>query len=242
MKLFATCLFALLGLLTVASALDGFDGKACSEGEKQCILNGQMIDQCIKGKWAIVKVCKPGDICVENPTPLCVLNPVQSGTVNAVQDASAVTGLDNDVAESSATEDCHDGDAQCEVLPLILHGRHAIKRCNDDHKWTTDEVCNPEDVCNADPYPHCAGKPVEARDEDTDEDTDEDALEAVSFMTSSAFSFARLLTAFRNRPTKPRCLAPNARSSAISAPTYVLLHPLPSLLPSPPCPRLLTAP
>ncbi|CAG5141311.1 uncharacterized protein ALTATR162_LOCUS910 [Alternaria atra] len=179
MKLFATSILALLGLATVTSALDDLDDKACNEGEKQCILKGQMIDQCINGKWAIVKVCKPGDVCVENPTALCVLKPVQKGTTNAERDVSAMADLGNDVAESSATDDCRDGDAQCEVLPLILLGRHAIKRCNDDHKWFTAEVCNPEDVCNAKPYPQCVGvKAVEAREEDGDEDSIDTANKA----------------------------------------------------------------
>ncbi|KAG9187512.1 hypothetical protein G6011_05383 [Alternaria panax] len=171
MKFSVASVLALLGVLTIAS---GHDGKVCDEGEKQCILNGQKIHQCINDEWTIVKVCKSSEV---------------------YRDTSTTTGLGNDLGNSAATEDCRDGDVQCEVLPLILLGRHAIKHCNgnDNHKWFIGKVCNSDDVCDAEPYPHCASiEAVEAREEDKDEASDKDSIDAASFMISPSLSFDQI--------------------------------------------------
>ncbi|CAN9155341.1 unnamed protein product [Alternaria alternata] len=179
MKLFATSIltFALLGIVNTASSLDG---EACNEGEKQCALNGQLIDRCVNGEWIVADICKPGDICVENVTPLCASNPDGNVPLSAESDASAIEDLGNDGAEFTATEECRNGDAQCETLPLILLGRYAIKRCNSNHKWFTDVVCNREDVCIAEPYPHCVSlEVVDTREEGNSKDGDKDVVNAV---------------------------------------------------------------
>ena len=104
MKLFATSIltFALLGIVTTASTLDG---EACTEGEKQCALNGHMVGQCVNGKWTIVNICKPGDICVENATALCASNPDRNVPFSAESDISAIEDLGNNGAEFPATEE-----------------------------------------------------------------------------------------------------------------------------------------
>ena len=218
MKLFATSIltFALLGIVTTASTLDG---EACTEGEKQCALNGHMVGQCVNGKWTIVNICKPGDICVENATALCASNPDRNVPFSAESDISAIEDLGNNGAEFPATEECRDGDAQCEVLPLILLGRYAFKRCNSNHKWFINVVCNREDVCIAEPYPHCASlEAVDRREESNGKDGGKDVINAVSFIASPSSAFAHLLTAFRFRSTKSNCHAQNARDFAMSAP------------------------
>ncbi|CAN9087719.1 unnamed protein product [Alternaria alternata] len=218
MKLFATSIltFALLGIVNTASSLDG---EACNEGEKQCALNGQLIDRCVNGEWIVADICKPGDICVENVTPLCASNPDGNVPLSAESDASAIEDLGNDGAEFTATEECRNGDAQCETLPLILLGRYAIKRCNSNHKWYTDVVCNREDVCIAEPYPHCASlEVVDTSEEGNSKDGDKDVVNAVSFIASPTSAFAHLLTLFRFRSTKSNCHAQNVRDFAMSAP------------------------
>jgi hypothetical protein len=215
MKLFATSILtlALLGIVTTASSLDG---EACNEGEKQCALNGQLIDRCVNGEWT---VCKPGDICIENVTPLCASNPDGNVPLSAESDVSAIEDLGNDGAEFSATEECRDGDAQCEVLPLILLGRYAIKRCDSNRKWFTDVFCNREDICIAEPDPHCGSlEAVNRREESNGKDGGKDVINAVSFIASPSSAFAHLLTAFRFRLTESNCHAQNARDFAMSAP------------------------
>jgi hypothetical protein len=80
-------------------------------------------------------------------------------------------------------------------------------------------VCNREDVCIAEPYPHCASlEAVDRREESNGKDGGKDVINAVSFIASPSSAFAHLLTAFRFRSTKSNCHAQNARDFAMSAP------------------------
>ena len=98
---------------------------------------------------------------------------------------SAATIAATGTIEALITETCHNGDEKCSVLPLILLGRHSIKRCI-NHSWIDVTICNAEDICKADPSPQCTGKTVETRDEvdniksTDDESIDEDTIDAVS--------------------------------------------------------------
>lgn len=139
MKLFATSILALLGLATVTSALDDLDDKACNEGEKQCILKGQMIDQCINGKWAIVKVCKPGDVCVENPTALCVLKPVQKGTSNAKPYPQCVGVKAVEAREEDGDEDSVDTVSSM-TRPFL--NCHAVANCSQEQANKAEMPCS----------------------------------------------------------------------------------------------------
>ncbi|KAI4656886.1 uncharacterized protein J4E78_006777 [Alternaria triticimaculans] len=67
----------------------------------------------------------------------------------------AITGNSRDSTGSAVTGDCHNGDEKCSILPIILLGRHSIKRCI-NHNWVDHEICNAGVICTADPSPHCA--------------------------------------------------------------------------------------
>jgi hypothetical protein len=94
--------------------------------------------------------------------------------------AVATTGDTNDVVEASVTEECRNGDEKCSVLPLILLGRHSIKRCI-NHNWIDVTICNAEEICKPEVSPHCTSQTAETRNEAANtSSTDEDAIDAVS--------------------------------------------------------------
>jgi hypothetical protein len=103
---------------------------------------------------------------------------ILSGLLSIV--AVATTNAANDVIQSPVPEACHNGDEKCSVLPLILLGRHSVKRCI-NHNWIDVTICNAEEICTTDPSPHCTSQTVETRDRTANtSSTDEDAIDAVS--------------------------------------------------------------
>jgi hypothetical protein len=165
MKFFATFLFALLGLLAIVSAKDR---EKCHEGEQKCIAGDQMIAQCTDNKWSVIDLCGRGNHCVAGPAPHCVREPSPSVPTEAADSEQVdIAGVADDVAQPSDAEDCREGDEMCGFLPLILSGRHAVKRCI-NHKWVDIEVCNVDDICHTDPSPHCTGKTNEPSEEVAD--------------------------------------------------------------------------
>jgi hypothetical protein len=165
MKLFAASLFAILGFLAIVSAKDR---EKCNEGEQKCIANNQMVAQCIDNKWSIIDLCGRGNHCVAAPTPQCVRTLSPSVAIEAADSGQVdMGGVADNVAESSVAEDCREGDEMCGFLPLILSGRHAVKRCI-NHKWIDIEVCNADEICYADPSPHCTDKTEEPTEEVAD--------------------------------------------------------------------------
>ncbi|KAI4674374.1 uncharacterized protein J4E84_010612 [Alternaria hordeiaustralica] len=80
----------------------------------------------------------------------------------------AITGVTDDIAGSAVGGDCHNGDEKCSILPIILLGRHSIKRCI-NHNWVDHEICNAGVSCIADPSPHCALATINGEIADKDE-------------------------------------------------------------------------
>ncbi|KAI4925478.1 hypothetical protein J4E85_007357 [Alternaria conjuncta] len=71
-----------------------------------------------------------------------------------IASGAVITGVSEDITGSAASGDCHNGDEKCSILPIILLGRHSIKRCI-NHNWVDHEICNVGAICNSDPSPHC---------------------------------------------------------------------------------------
>ena len=85
-----------------------------------------------------------------------------------IASGAAITGLSDDLAGFAVTGDCHNGDEKCSILPIILLGRHSIKRCI-NHNWVDDEICNVGAICTADPSPHCTLATINGEIADKDE-------------------------------------------------------------------------
>ncbi|KAI4660837.1 uncharacterized protein J4E79_005405 [Alternaria viburni] len=80
----------------------------------------------------------------------------------------AITGLSDDLTGSAVAGDCHNGDEKCTILPIILLGRHSVKRCI-NHNWVDVEICNVGVICISDPSPHCALATINGEIADKDE-------------------------------------------------------------------------
>ncbi|KAH6865717.1 hypothetical protein BKA58DRAFT_226116 [Alternaria rosae] len=66
----------------------------------------------------------------------------------------AITSVSDELTKSAVTGDCHNGDEKCSILPIILLGRHSIKRCI-NHNWVDHDICNVGVIYTAGPSPHC---------------------------------------------------------------------------------------
>ncbi|KAI4710866.1 hypothetical protein J4E89_004456 [Alternaria sp. Ai002NY15] len=83
----------------------------------------------------------------------------------------AITGFSDDITGRTIAGDCRNGDEKCSILPIILLGRHSIKRCI-NHNWVDVEICNVGVICISHPSPHCALATINGEIADKDETPD----------------------------------------------------------------------
>ncbi|KAI4954790.1 hypothetical protein J4E86_006100 [Alternaria arbusti] len=84
-----------------------------------------------------------------------------------IASGAVITGVSDDLTGSAVAGDCHNGDEKCSILPIILLGRHSIKRCI-NHNWVDVEICNVGAICNSDPSPHCTLATIDGEIADKD--------------------------------------------------------------------------
>ncbi|KAI4620255.1 hypothetical protein J4E80_004781 [Alternaria sp. BMP 0032] len=85
-----------------------------------------------------------------------------------IASSAVITGLSDDLTGSAVAGDCRNGDEKCTILPIILLGRHSIKRCI-NHNWVDVEICNVGAICISDPSPHCTLATINGEIADKDE-------------------------------------------------------------------------
>ncbi|KAI4643027.1 hypothetical protein J4E93_007096 [Alternaria ventricosa] len=85
-----------------------------------------------------------------------------------IASGAAITGVSDDLTGFAVSGDCRNGDEKCSILPIILLGRHSIKRCI-NHNWVDVEICNVGVICTSDPSPHCTLATINGEIADKDE-------------------------------------------------------------------------